>query len=814
MEINRNRIFAILGEVVIAALLSAGLTVLAAQSAGFMINVKLIYLSAGLCAVALFGLSYSRVSGWITLLMIVLAGLLSVFFGWRPIEDFKAFLDTVYMGSPLSPYADAFSVMALILLITAFYIMAHQKVGAYLMLFVTIALLGILWFFGNLSTSIHILPVICALSAMFSKTARFRFSVLRPLLSLSLIAALLSCMLVPAQGIKVDALNEYAQKALAFMIRTFNIDNKNMEERRSFTIAADGWASHKELIGGNAYPSETEVMIVKGAAGEIYLRGALRYVYNNNAWVDESNESKAGKIKRFMFSGFEKLIYKSEYERAMDLDKRDSNKYFEEDVIQIEMLNDTSFWTLYTPSRVTDVTVDTDAFVYFNNVGEMFINRPMRTGDKFEIEYDRLKAEGEDIPEMIRALSKEKDDGFKNASVLNKDLPGNIDPIVYETTYRITQNAETPYDKAVAIRDYLKANGTYTLESAYPPEGADAVSFFMNEGMKGYCVHFASTMTVMCRIAGLPARYVEGYLCDIDESGECIVTGLDAHAWTEVYLNGYGWMTFDATPPDRDDMNDENNDSEDQAPPDNGETGHTDDETGDDPFENDMDTAPTPTPDPTPEPTPEPTPDDSDVHGAWEEENPFEEPTPTPTPSAGNNQTNNDGNDGQNPPDGNNQNNENNENKDDNNKTGKILLLIFLILLILAALIAFVYVRLVSTAPERMAKKEKTNEDKLMYWYRAMLTALEAGRIRYEAGETPVAFAGRALERRACTEEFVRFSTIVSVRRYSESNATSEDFRIADNAYRGVRHLMKLPAKFRWYARRILRGIGRVNQIP
>ncbi|MBQ5770780.1 MAG: hypothetical protein IIW08_06335, partial [Clostridia bacterium] len=404
MEMNRNRIFAILGEVVIAAMLSCGLTVIAAQSAGFTINVKMIYSSAALCAAALFGLSFSRVSGWITLLMIVLAFLLSVFFGWRPVEDFKAFMDTVYMGGPLSAYADAFSVMALILLIAAFYIIAHQKAGAYLMLFATIALLGILWFFGNLSTSIHILPVICALSAMFSKTARFKFSVLRPLISLSLAASVLACMLVPAQGVKLDKLNDYAQKALAFMIRTFNIDNKNMEERRSFTIASDGWAAHKELIGGNAYPSEDEIMLVKADEGELYLRGALRYVYNNNAWVDESNESKAGKIKRYMFSGFEKLIYKSEYERAMDLDKRDSDAYFEPAAIQVEMLSGTGFWTLYTPNRVTDVNVNTDAFVYFNNVGEMFINRPMREGDKFEIEYNRLKTDGEDTSEMLRVL--------------------------------------------------------------------------------------------------------------------------------------------------------------------------------------------------------------------------------------------------------------------------------------------------------------------------------------------------------------------------------------------------------------------------
>ena len=809
MEINKNRFFSLLGEVIVAAMLASGLTMLAAQSAGIIVNGYQVYFSAGLCALALFGLSYSRASGWITLLMMVLSALVGVFFGWRPVDDFKVFLDAVYMGGSLSAYADAFSVLALILLMAAFYIMAHQRVGAYLMLFVTVALLGILWFFGDISTSIHILPVILALSAMFSKTASFRFSSLRPLLSLSLVAAILACTLVPSQGVKVDALSEYAQKALAFMIKTFNIDNNNMEERRSFTIAANGWASHKELIGGNAYPSEKELMKVKGDAGEIYLRGALRYVYNNNAWVDESNESKAGKIKRYMFSGFEKLIYKSEYERAMDLDKRGSDMYFNEASVEIEMLDDTNFWTLYTPNRVTDVNVDTDAFVYFNNVGEIFINRPMQAGDRFEIEYDRLNVDGEDVSQMIDSLGNLKDDGYKNASVLNKGLPENIDNSVYETTYRIIQNAQTPYEKALAIQNYLKANGTYTLETDYPYDGEDAVSFFMRKGMNGYCVHFASAMTVMARIAGLPARYVEGYLCTIDESGEAIVTGLDAHAWTEIYLNGFGWMTFDATPPERnDDETDENNnDGENDNPPDNWETNHTDDETGDETDEN-LNTAPTPTP--TPEPTPSPTPEADNPPEVGDSEW-LTDPTPTPTPDVSNNQRNQDGNNQNPPPD---QNNNNSDHHQEKNSRSKIIFLILLILLALLAFICFVCLRLLRTSPIYMAKKERCKEDALMYWYRAMLTQLEAMRIRYEAGETPVAFAKRALERGTVNEEFVRFSMIVSMRRYSETEADGEDLLLAEGAYLDIRRLMRTPAKVRWAVRRILRGIGRVNQIP
>lgn len=66
----------------------------------------------------------------------------------------------------------------------------------------------------------------------------------------------------------------------------------------------------------------------------------------------------------------------------------------------------------------------------------------------------------------------------------------------------------------------------------------------------------------MARIAGLPARYVEGYLAVPDENGECVVTGRNAHAWAEVYFKGFGWVVFDATPPDDQQDEQESDESE------------------------------------------------------------------------------------------------------------------------------------------------------------------------------------------------------------------------------------------------------------
>ena len=123
-------------------------------------------------------------------------------------------------------------------------------------------------------------------------------------------------------------------------------------------------------------------------------------------------------------------------------------------------------------------------------------------------------------------------------------LPDGIESGVYALTAEITQNCESPYDKALAIERWLKANCVYTLSPDYPMLNRDFVSQFLLDTREGYCSYFASAMTVMCRIAGVPARYVEGYYARMNGADSVILTGENAHAWTEVYLGGAGWIAF------------------------------------------------------------------------------------------------------------------------------------------------------------------------------------------------------------------------------------------------------------------------------
>ncbi|MDR2649092.1 MAG: transglutaminase-like domain-containing protein [Clostridiales bacterium] len=129
---------------------------------------------------------------------------------------------------------------------------------------------------------------------------------------------------------------------------------------------------------------------------------------------------------------------------------------------------------------------------------------------------------------------------------LPEDLPQRVRDLAGE----LTASADNDYDRAKAIESYL-VGFPYTLTPGTPPQGRDFVDYFLFDGQEGYCTYYASAMAVLCRCAGLPARYVEGYIMPSvpSDDGYYNITNLQAHAWSEVYFEGFGWVPFEATAP-------------------------------------------------------------------------------------------------------------------------------------------------------------------------------------------------------------------------------------------------------------------------
>ncbi len=109
------------------------------------------------------------------------------------------------------------------------------------------------------------------------------------------------------------------------------------------------------------------------------------------------------------------------------------------------------------------------------------------------------------------------------------------------------------YTVTSRIRTVLRILAEYKEQPVQVPGNEDFLSWFLKEGKEGNASYYAAAAVLAYRAAGIPARYVEGYLLTGEEArraaGETVVlTGKNAHAWVEIYVDGQGFRGVEVTP--------------------------------------------------------------------------------------------------------------------------------------------------------------------------------------------------------------------------------------------------------------------------
>lgn len=153
-------------------------------------------------------------------------------------------------------------------------------------------------------------------------------------------------------------------------------------------------------------------------------------------------------------------------------------------------------------------------------------------------------------PAQLRAASVSVPSGDEQSL----SLPDRVPAIIRSTADQWTRNVRTPYDVALAIQNQLR-DGAFSYdeqtpaEQGYDGDGLGVIATFLRV-KAGYCIHYASTMAVMARLEGIPARIVVGYQPGDTRAGSAArsVTSDDLHAWPELYFDGIGWVRFEPTP--------------------------------------------------------------------------------------------------------------------------------------------------------------------------------------------------------------------------------------------------------------------------
>lgn len=457
-------------------------------------------------------------------------------------------------------------------------------------------------------------------------------------------------------------------------------------QRNMFTLGSQGYQPMGERgLGGRPDISRTPVMNVR-TTQRVYLRGTALDNYSGRAWYDTlSNQRFSWTSLRY--AGLREELFDETLPQGTKLETQQAT---------MTLLSPLPS-TLFVPQRLRGLQPGPDMVPYFNSSSEVFITRDLENGDSYAVRYEAYVAGEARTDALAGQLALQGGRSLPELPVEYTALPGHLQPdgIIANLARDITAGQTQPYAQALSLMRYLKSNYAYSIEVPPAPENVDFAAHFLFEQRTGYCTYFATAMTVLARSLNLPARYVEGFLANPQGADSVTLTGMNAHAWTEVYIAGLGWVVFDATASD----------------------GAQEPEEGPQPPEGQQPPQPSPSPSPSPEPSEEPTQEPTQQPGPEEPSPPPEEgqeapeEQPQPQPDA-----------------------------DDAQPPKPPFPWWWLLLLLALALLVW---QLIAQQPERRARKLNKPAYRLALYWQAWLEAQAAAGQAMGPQETPLSYAAR-----------------------------------------------------------------------
>ena len=682
--------------------------------------------------------------------MVLFAGAMWLMIGGAGMvaEVFRAL--TLHMSgltTALPMVATEFTLLGCVLTLAASWFVTQRSAGAYPALILLVMIAALLWL-GNLADSlICLLPAALACVTLLLRAGDDHTGTAR-VLPLAAVITVVAFGCAAAGGMTSPMLKGAADSLRQRIYDTFFYT----QPRDVFSLASEGYYPQGlSQLGGPATPREDPVMAVI-TPRKTYLRGVVKNVYTGRTWLEDIG----GRRYLWMASRFEEMRTTAFDQNLPTLGKSVESALLSPRLVQVRMLRDSAS-TLFVPQRLRTLTVEDRVTPYFNLSSEVFATANLQVGDVWTVEAPLFTSQDDGLGQLVEAASAAEDPNWATVSDRYLQLHEQIDQRVYDMAEAATAGLSSPYDKALALERYLASHFAYNLDVPQQSPNHDFVSSFLIEGKEGYCTYFASAMTVMCRMAGLPARYVEGYVAYPDGEGLAVVTGKEAHAWTEVYFRGFGWVTFDATPisaqylelPPEDDGNSE-------LPPEQEE-----DEQPSQPEE-----TPTPTPPPADMPTPTPEPQSGP-----------ESPEETPQPGEAPGQSEQDG-----------------PEQPAGAPWGWLLALMLLLALA---------VRAILVQPDMQARWRGSEFQRWLVYTQAAYDALRSCGFVRDGAETPAVFAARVDAHRRLPLSLEPFADAQNLMFYGHAAPYAEETAQMRRTFSTLYRSLSLGQKLRFQLRRI-----------
>lgn len=208
------------------------------------------------------------------------------------------------------------------------------------------------------------------------------------------------------------------------------------------------------------------------------------------------------------------------------------------------------------PYGMEKISTNEDVFFSLDDFLEKITPISHQDGSKVSLEAYTIEYRKPIFSVTKMSEVKDIEEEFKQTDfyLQHVDLPNNVPDRVYQLAEEITKDKDNWFDKVKAVEKYFKtSNFVYDQHNvAMPKENEDYVDQFLFETQHGYCDNFSTSMVVLLRTIGIPARWTKGYAAGtrINMAGtERVykVTNNNAHSWVEVFFPNVGWVPFEPT---------------------------------------------------------------------------------------------------------------------------------------------------------------------------------------------------------------------------------------------------------------------------
>lgn len=324
--------------------------------------------------------------------------------------------------------------------------------------------------------------------------------------------------------------------------------------------------------------TDLKVTLVPYTTDTIYLKAYVGAIYTGDSWEPTKLPMSLGKVFQDDFNSFLNFSETMEAKRLIALREKNTDNLHAKMKIENIDAAELLYLPYYTDSitgNIQEVTPLT-GYLMHGNTMEVSYYPPKNTGlATGTLTIPSVENAADDFPLNVTPEEELYADLTQSMNITNLDYI-TIPPALSQTLLKIKDEIGTVFpleQQAILIQQYLAENYTYSSSPGITPRNADFANYFLTANKKGYCAHFATAATLIFRSYGYPARYVEGYVISPTNlaNGEVIsseryedyisgknplnyndvlevsISDANAHAWVEVYKEGFGWIPIEAT---------------------------------------------------------------------------------------------------------------------------------------------------------------------------------------------------------------------------------------------------------------------------